>query len=218
MCNDGTLWLNIGDSYQSTRIYLKDQIDSGKELINLHMKDYQKYPDKRANFKGGEYKIKRKDMFGIPWRVAFALQEYGWFLRSDIIWSKTNPMPENVHDRPSKSHEYIFLFSKKQHYYFDEDMIREKSGAKCRTVWSHAVDSSGLGHYAAFPEQLINKCVIAGSPENGIILDPFFGSGTTGSVCLKNNRNFIGIEINPDFAFIAQNRLGPMLKQTRLKT
>ena len=286
--DDGTLWLNLGDSYANSNA-------GGK-----------KTPEG----------LKPKDLVGIPWRVAFALQADGWYLRSDIIWHKPNAMPESVKDRPTKAHEYIFLLSKSPKYYYDADAIREpmvkgdaNSGAKNyrringaefrddstqsrkdnplgrnkRTVWTVSTKPFKGAHFAVFPPDLIEPCILAGAPEKacphcgapwvpvyrreyvggkddpnkenyktpngryevrtergfggtksnraqridilegheptcqcenndgsgrGIVLDPFFGSGTTGVVAEKHGRQWIGIELNPDYIEIARGRLG----------
>ena len=233
--NDGTLWLNIGDSY----------VSSNSEYSNC----------------------KRKDLIGIPWLLAFALRNDGWYLRQDIIWEKPNAMPESVKDRCTKSHEYIFLFSKQSKYYFDYEAIKEPAvgfnnivpaGSKGtlrpnsrlrkgnsrtfrgggvytkgqsfnnsaeimreshgnnenmtglrnkRSVWTVATQGYKEAHFATFPEKLIEPCVLAGSRDGGIILDPFMGSGTTAVVAKKHNRGFIGIELNPEYAEMARRRL-----------
>lgn len=233
--NDGTLWLNIGDSYAS----------NNSEYSNC----------------------KQKDLIGFPWLLAFALRNDGWYLRQDIIWEKPNAMPESVKDRCTKSHEYIFLFSKRTKYYFDYEAIKEPAvgfnniapaeskgtlrpnsrlrkgnsrtfrggGAYTkgqsfnnsaeitreshgnnenmtglrnkRSVWTVATQGYKEAHFATFPEKLIEPCVLAGSKEGGIILDPFLGSGTTAVVAKKHNRGFIGIELNPKYVEMAKRRL-----------
>jgi len=246
---EGTLWLNLGDSYSS--------INNGY--------------------------IKPKDLVGIPWAVAFALRDAGWYLRQDIIWSKPNPMPESVTDRCTKSHEYIFLLSKSKEYYYDSKAIEEpcvwdtggltekrvnradeghkampttlkngirpkKKGPQTfdgkkaregqenggdvrnghrtdensqwgkvwdsekptrnkRSVWNVATKPFGEAHFATFPENLIVDCIKAGCPDEGIVLDPFMGAGTTALVARKLNRNFIGFELNPEYITIAEKRL-----------
>lgn len=236
--NDGTLWLNIGDSYAGSC---------------------------KGKIKNSE--IKPKDLIGIPWLLAFALRADGWYLRQDIIWQKTNCMPESVKDRCTKSHEYIFLLAKSARYYFNAEAISEpiagsstkrylqnieaqkgserypgktngamkaalprfggkkygngesdknrtKSGSvyvptlrrNKRDVWAVSTASFKGAHFAVFPEQLVEPCVLAGCRKGGIVLDPFCGSGTTGVVARKNNRNFIGIELNPQYAELADER------------
>lgn len=231
--DDGTLWLNIGDSYWGSgsrgydftgKLTDKSKIQSGsKGTIDL-----SKVPSLMG--KHGGYK--NKDMIGIPWMLAFALRADGWYLRQDIIWHKPNPMPESVRDRCTKAHEYIFLLSKSPQYYYDAEAIKEPTitrdtnvrdrdisklnntpgrtrmaGLKTndyemrnkRDVWTVSTKPLKEEHYAAYPEELITPCVLAGCPQNGIVLDPFFGSGTTGRVAGKYNRNYIGIELNPEY-------------------
>lgn len=240
--DDGTLWLNLGDSYAG----------SGKGAWKQKDKQRHSYvpdPDSPQIKKTKEFKP--KDLMGIPWRVAFALQEDGWYLRSDIIWNKPNAMPESVTDRPTKAHEYIFLLSKSPNYYYDHEAIKEPAvhGDPNPPRGSNGTDSPNLGrredkkrgffkgkygelafrairdfrnkrsvwtvttkpykeaHFATYPPDLIEPCILAGSRINDTILDPFFGSGTTGLVALRNNRSFIGIELNPDYIEIAKKRL-----------
>lgn len=235
--DDGTLWLNLGDTYSAFR-------DSKATPDNLRNGDGTKVAT-AANRNPAHLKasgLKHKDLVGIPWRVAFALQARGWYLRSDIIWHKPNPMPESVTDRPTKSHEYIFLLTKNPRYYFDHEAIKENAltepqardknaegyqadytkgerfsagervfgadGKKNkRDVWSVAVKPYAEAHFATYPPELILPCVLAGSKEGDTILDPFNGSGTTGEVALQNNRNYIGTELNPEYAQIALNRI-----------
>ena len=189
---DGTFWLNIGDTYAVTES--KDQEEGSR----------------RDSFYG---KPKPKDMIGIPWMVAFALRKDGWYLRQDIIWEKTNPMPEPVKDRCTKSHEYIFLFSKSEKYYFDEPAIKEQATSSAyslrhkRDVWKVATTPIKEAHFATFPVNLIQPMILAGTEPNGIVLDPFFGSGTVGVVSEMYGRQFIGIELKPEYVKIAQERL-----------
>lgn len=232
--DDGTLWLNLGDTY------------AGKG----HQGDFidPKYPNGRngqkvaLNNKVEGYK--RKDMIGIPWMVAFALRSAGWYLRQDIIWEKPNAMPSPAKDRCVTAHEYIFLLSKKDRYYFDYKAIQEPSitndirrpylpgqvddrgnghdrrgdglrniepGGEMmrnkRSVWSVNTQSFPDAHFAVFPPKLIEPCILAGCPVDGIVLDPFMGSGTTAYVALKSGRNFVGIELNPDYIEMAKKRI-----------
>jgi DNA modification methylase len=202
---DGTLWLNLGDSYAD------------------------------------------KSLVGIPWMVAFALREDGWFLRSDIIWAKPNPMPESVTDRPTKAHEYVFLLSKSQRYYYDEKAIREDAvctprpetsrndggalgenlrssglavghkggslgfnrpelGRNKRSVWTVATQPFDGAHFATMPPALADPCVLAGSRVGDVVLDPFFGSGTTGMVAEKHGRKWIGFDLNPSYKRLQDER------------
>jgi len=155
---------------------------------------------------------KEKDLIGIPWLLAFALRKDGWYLRQDIIWSKPNPMPESVRDRCTKSHEYIFLFSKNQNYYFDVDAIKEltvdgKGLKRKKSVWNIKTKPYKDAHFAVYPEELIIPCILAGSKENDIILDPFMGSGTTGAVARSLGRHYLGCELNQDYGTLIQQRI-----------
>lgn len=189
-----------------------------------------------------------KDLIGIPWRVAFALQADGWYLRQDIIWHKPNPMPESVRDRCTKAHEYLFLLSKAPRYYYDADAIKEEAIGKNphdltgpgyhapgqspqtglrrktedltwatdgrrnrRDVWTVATKPYPEAHFATFPPDLIRPCVRAGCPVGGTVLDPFAGAGTTGLVALEEGRDFIGIELNPEYVGLIEKRLAPLL-------
>ena len=230
---DGTLWVNMGDSY-ATR--------SGSQP-----------PTNTRNSCGHTAKhtprgYKYKDLIGVPWQLAFALRADGWYLRQDIIWNKSNCMPESVRDRCTKSHEYIFLLSKSERYYFDAAAISEpvtsaKGNARTfrgggaytggrvhdnsaqvereshgnrenqtgrrnkRDVWTVSTNGFRGAHFAVFPEKLIEPCILAGSPLGGTVLDPFTGSGTTGVVAKRLRRDFIGCEINPDYAQMAADRI-----------
>lgn len=256
--SDGTLWLNLGDTYigyHGNRNATDGNAPSRASTVGLES-------------------LKNKDLVGIPWRVAFALQEMGWYLRTDIIWHKPNAMPESVKDRPTRSHEYIFLFSKEPRYYYDHEAVREKVDAyesgkwqseaaltfarkvneanrpnqqysqhrveraqnstpvhkpnrsipqmaqktgsmgtpnpglrNCRSVWTIATRPYREAHFATFPPDLVRPCLLAGCPENGVVLDPFFGSGTVGQVAIEENRHFLGIELNPEYVEMAERRL-----------
>lgn len=194
LTEDGTLWLNIGDSYTSgNRGY--------------------RAPDKKNPVRAMSYRaktpdgLKPKDLIGIPWRLAFALQKAGWYLRSDIIWEKPNCMPESVKDRPTRAHEYVFLFSKSLKYYYDYESVREPSGRNRRTIWSIPTDPFPGAHFATFPQKLVEPCILAGSQPDDWVLDPFFGSGTVGVVCEQQHRNYVGIELNPEYVNIAVERV-----------
>ena len=191
---DGTFWLNIGDSYTSgNRGY--------------------RAPDRKNPIRAMSYRpptpegLKPKDLVGIPWRVAFALQRAGWYLRSEIIWEKPNCMPESVKDRPTRCHEYIFLFTKSLKYYYDAESIREPGGRNRRTVWSIPTEPFTGAHFATFPPKLIEPCILAGSAPGDWVLDPFLGSGTVGVVCEQNGRYYVGIELNPAYVRIAVERI-----------
>ena len=194
LTDDGTLWLNIGDSYTSgNRGY--------------------RAPDRKNPVRAMTYRaptpegLKPKDLIGIPWRLALALQEAGWFLRSDIIWEKPNCMPESVKDRPTRAHEYLFLLTKSVKYYYNHANIKEPNGRNRRTVWSIPTEPFPGAHFATFPPKLVEPCVMAGSKPGDWILDPFFGSGTVGVVCEEQRRNYVGIELNPEYVEIALQRI-----------
>lgn len=244
--SDGTLWLNIGDSYKpagkgSTKAgfnerYFGKKFDSDKQSAQENHLD-------RSAFKAD---VKDKELVGIPWRLAFALSDDGWYLRQDIIWAKPNVMPESVRDRCTKSHEYLFLMTKSPKYHYDHIAIKEpvsavslkraQSGWKTnrpsaktgeggidvevmgdrfvnpegrnkRDVWFIPTASFKGAHFAVMPERLVEPCILAGCPEEGVVLDPFFGSGTVGVVAKKNNRKWIGVELNPEYAKIAEDRI-----------
>ena len=258
--DDGTLWLNLGDSYATGG----NGGHSAGKYFHGHIK---RNGDLKGQPKKAPPGLKPKDVVGIPWMVAFALRADGWYLRQDIIWHKSNPMPESVTDRCTKAHEYIFLLSKSRQYYYDADAIRESAisdptkvkmpdgwdtgpgghgsfhrngrekgvhksaitpgqtphtkalkrmaGKKDpeyitrnkRSVWTVSTKPFPGAHFATFPPDLIEPCILAGCPRDGIVLDPFFGSGTVGLVALKNARHYVGIELNPEYAEMARNRI-----------
>ena len=211
--DDGTVWLNIGDSYYNYRPG-KGQALSKQSVSNTDQ-DLPQDCARRGNKIAG---LKEKDLVGIPWRVAFALQADGWYLRQDIIWHKPNPMPESVKDRCTKSHEYIFLLSKNEKYYFNNEVIKTQSSsyfsedgkANKRSVWTVNTYSYKEAHFATFPKDLIEPCVLAGCPMGGTVLDPFGGSGTTAVVAEENNRNSVICELNPDYIKIAKKRISQL--------
>jgi len=201
----GTVWLNLGDTYIGG-----GRGDGGKSKTQTGNKGSLIF--NRSTVKG----LPAKNLVGIPWRVALALQADGWILRQEIIWNKPACMPESVTDRCTKSHEHIFLLTKKPHYYFDHKIIRELiqnpeiDGEKYRnkrTVWSVSITNYKGAHFATFPPKLITPCILAGCPKGGVVFDPFFGSGTSGSVAKKNNRKYLGIELNPKYVRLAKQRL-----------
>ncbi|MBX5010874.1 site-specific DNA-methyltransferase [Rhizobium lentis] len=233
--DDGTLWLNLGDSYATDSKW--GGSTGGKAAKKLH-----------GLGGGGRYRTRSglpdKNLIGIPWRVAFALQADGWYLRQDIIWHKPNPMPESVTDRCTKAHEYIFLLSKGPKYYFDNDAIKEQvadatvsrlsqrslasqvgSGRvpgktngnmkavggrekrNKRSVWTVTTKPFKGAHFATFPPDLIEPCILAGCPVGGTVLDPFGGAGTTGFVAKQHGRNAILCELNPEYAAMARERI-----------
>ncbi len=228
--DDGTLWLNIGDSYYNYRPGKGQSMP--KQSVSATKQDLPDSCPRRGNKLEG---IKEKDLIGIPWMLAFALRADGWHLRQDIIWHKPNPMPESVKDRCTKAHEYIFLLTKQPRYYFDADAIKEPAiyagdnrGARKdsrrgtsmnsvsgvtgdfknkRSVWSVTTKPYRGAHFATFPPDLIEPCVLAGSPVGGSVLDPFAGSGTTLAVAQQHGRKGVGIELNPEYVKLAFARL-----------
>jgi len=234
LADDGTVWLNIGDSYFPHNGSRGNKTPAGDTLRGRN-NEYQPAPKLKAEG------IKGKDLIGIPWMLAFALRADGWYLRQDIIWHKPNPMPESVQDRCTKAHEYIFLLSKSQKYYFDHESIKEqakvssegirfggskygdsddpkhatKSGnvskeyekANKRSVWSVSTKPYEGAHFAVFPEELVRPCVMAGAPVGGIVLDPFMGSGTTAQVAQNLGRKYLGCELNPEYKPLQDKRL-----------
>ena len=203
LTEDGTLWLNIGDSYYNYRP------GKGQALVKQSVsKTNQDLPTKcnrRANKLEG---YKEKDLIGIPWLLAFALRKDGWYLRQDIIWNKPNPMPESVRDRCTKSHEYVFLLSKNQNYYFDVDAIKEETRRK-RSVWNIKTKPYKGSHFAVFPPDLVELCIKAGSKKNDIILDPFMGSGTTAMVSKSLGRYYLGCELHQEYGKLIEDRIAP---------
>ena len=233
LADDGTLWLNIGDSYAANRAY---QVPSTKG--GAKHSDSQAAGGKGSTVPAG---MKPKDLIGVPWMLAFALRADGWYLRQDIIWHKPNPMPESVRDRCTKAHEYIFLLSKSERYYFDSEAMREDAvkGAagssfntgktathqmgrssdaervedgkrNRRSVWTVATRPYKGAHFATFPPALIEPCILAGSRPGDIVLDPFMGSGTTAAVALRHGRRYVGCELNPEYLPLQQSRMKEM--------
>jgi DNA modification methylase len=231
--DDGTLWLNIGDSYVSSAT---GSLSKTSGFTSRTQNAALKRPSKTG------FGLPEKNLIGIPWRLAFALQDDGWTLRQDIIFSKRNPMPESVTDRCVKSHEYVFLLSKKAKYYFDHKAIKEPStnigktkirfgGSKYgdsddpkhatksgneyvdtgmrnkRSVWTISLKPYSGAHFATFPPDLIEPMILAGSPKDGIVLDPFMGSGTTAGVAVKLGRQYIGTELNPEYCKLHEERI-----------
>jgi len=277
--DDGTLWLNLGDSYAANRTYQVNSTKGGPKHG----------PGQAAGGKGSVVPdgLKPKDLIGIPWRVAFALQADGWYLRQDIVWHKPNPMPESVRDRCTKAHEYIFMLSKSPRYYYDIDAIKEpvlesslarikqanfanqKGGDKDyqhtgqnanrsmrktlenfaaaankqdghgrrhagfndrffsqdegkptrnrRSVWSVSTKPLKGAHFATFPPDLIEPCILAGCPIGGTVLDPFGGAGTTGLVAQQHGRNAVLLELNPEYAAMARERIDAPTKPVKAK-
>lgn len=242
---DGTLWLNIADTYCGTGNkggYLDPKNPKGRNGQSVSLA-------RRAS------ECKQKDMIGIPWLLAFALRADGWYLRSDIIWCKANPMPESCKDRPSRCYEHVFLLTKSKKYYYDALAIAEpiaegtaaryKGGRSASSKYAEEIPGQGKvqklnaaraagtitdadispvrnardvwhintvpykgGHFAAYPPKLAERCILAGCPCGGVVLDPFFGSGTTGLAAVKNDRRYIGIELNAEYCELAKERIG----------
>ena len=234
LTDDGTLWVNIGDSYYNYRPGKGQALP--KQTVS---KTKQDLPDKCAKRGNKLEGLKEKDLIGIPWMLAFALRADGWYLRQDIIWHKPNPMPESVKDRCTKSHEYIFLLSKNRKYYYNNEAIKEPVkqdwGTRDRTKGKYHNPGTGLvphsglsksydrknkrsvwsvtnkpykgAHFACFPPDLIEPCILAGSREGDVILDPFMGSGTTAMVAKQHDRSYIGCELHEDYGSLIQKRI-----------
>jgi len=236
LADDGTLWVNLGDSYGNPSAGRNDgnhRADGRPGGMSYKATGTAKHTGKV---------MRTKDLVGIPWRFAFAMQDRGWYLRQDIIWAKPNPMPESVTDRCTKSHEYVFLLTKNSTYYFDHEAIKEpaihandrRNGKGRHTYTGKRAENDGLvqqsfvtvndtrnkrsvwtvntkgykeAHFAVYPAELIEPCVKAGSAVGDTVLDPFSGSGTTGEVALKLGRNYVGCELNPDYAKLSEKRI-----------
>ncbi|MCC7339222.1 MAG: site-specific DNA-methyltransferase [Pirellulaceae bacterium] len=190
---DGTLWLNVGDGYARNG-------GTGKCGPNAMVGNTKTLIQKRNCKVPDVWGLKDRDLMGLPWRVAFALQQDGWILRSKIAWIKKTAMPESVKNRPTNATEEIFLFSKSPSYYYDSQAVREETGANLRNYWILGPDSSNHGHPAAFPRELARRCILLGSRESDVVLDPFGGSGTTGMVANNLGRKAILVELNPEYA------------------
>ncbi len=191
---DGTLWLNIGDSYTS----------GGRTWRAPDKKNPIRAMNVRPPTPDG---LKPKDLVGVPWRLALALQAAGWFLRADVVWNKPNTQPESVRDRPTRSHEYIFLFSKSEDYYYDRDAERGPNNRNLRTVWDIKTKGYPGAHFATFPRTLVQRCLALTSKPGDVVLDPFIGSGTSAVVALQMSRRIIGVELNPSYIELAKERL-----------
>ena len=233
LTDDGTLWVNLGDSYYNYRPG-KGQTYP-KQSVSKTNQDLPESSAKRGTKLEG---LKEKDLIGIPWMFAFAMRADGWYLRQDIIWHKPNPMPESVRDRCTKAHEYIFLFSKQKNYYYDNEAIKEPAkdwGTRDRTqgkyhnpgtglsphsgltksyekrnkrsVWSVTKKPYKGAHFATYPAELIEPCILAGSEQGDIVLDPFMGSGTTAAVAKSLGRNYIGCELHEEYGDLIQKRI-----------
>lgn len=240
--DDGTVWLNLGDSYARVA-GVRTSGDGGPALVGRGQYEAGAVNGRPSSLAPG---LKSKDLIGVPWMVAFALRADGWYLRSDVIWAKPNPMPESVTDRPTRSHEYLFLLSKSKGYFYDADAVREPhaevslarvlrgrsddhkyadggpgnqtlaadisranhpNGRNKRSVWTVTTQPFASAHFATFPPKLVEPCVLAGAPEDAVVLDPFAGAGTTGLVALRHGRSFVGIELNPAYCELARQRI-----------
>lgn len=195
---DGTFWLNIGNTYSS----------GGRKWRDVDDKNKGRAMSYRPPTPPG---LKKKDLIGVAWLLALACQKDGWYLRNDIIWHKPNGQPESVKDRLTVSHEYLFMFSKSERYYFDQDAIKENtsngnSRKNKRTVWSINTEPCPEAHFAVFPGALIRPCILAGSKKGDIVLDPFYGAGTVGIITKELDRKCVGIELNDDYLNIAEKR------------
>ena len=207
LTDDGTCWVNIGDSYYNYRPGRGQGLV--KQTVSNTKQDLPDVCPRRGNRLEG---LKEKDLIGIPWMFAFAMRADGWYLRQDIIWSKPNPMPESMRDRCTKSHEYLFLLSKNQNYYFDVDSIKEptvtgKGMKRKRSVWNINTSSYKDAHFAVYPEELITPCILAGSEKGDIILDPFIGSGTTAKVAKSLGRYYLGCELHENYGDLIEKRV-----------
>jgi DNA modification methylase len=200
MRNDGTLWLNVGDGYARNG-------GTGNCGPNAVVGNTKKLIQKRNCKVPDCWGLKDRDLMGLPWRVAFALQADGWVLRSKITWIKKTAMPESVKNRPTNATEEVFLFSKSPTYFYDPNGFRENSGANLRNYWILGPDPNGNGHPAAFPRELARRCILLGSRVGDTILDPFGGSGTAGLAAIELGRKSILIELNPAYARIGRERI-----------
>lgn len=192
--DDGILWLNIGDGYTS----------GGRAYRAPDKKNRARAMTIRPETPEG---LKPKDLLGLPWRLAFALQDDGWYLRTDIIWNKPNAMPESVKDRPTRAHEYLFMMTKSLRYRYQREAVLEGNGRNRRTVWTVNTQPFPGAHFATFPSALIEPAILSSTDPGGFVLDPFFGSGTVGLVCQQLGRRYVGIELQPLYVEMAAGRL-----------
>jgi DNA modification methylase len=204
---DGTLWLNVGDGYARNG-------GTGNCGPNAVVGNTKKLIQKRNCKVPRCWGLKDRDLMGLPWRVAFALQADGWVLRSRITWVKKTAMPESVKNRPTNTTEEIFLMSKSPNYYYNSNGVRETSGANLRNFWILGPDTSSNSHPAAFPRELARRCILLGSREGDTILDPFSGSGTTGVAAKETGRKAILIELNPEYSKISKERMRNAIQKT----
>ena len=201
---DGLLFLNLGDTYCGGGGYCPNAPS------NLKGSKQSKNRGAKTGARPVPKGYKSKDLVGFPWLMAFKLREAGWYLRCDIVWNKTNCMPENVQDRPTRSHEYVFMLSKSAKYYYDNKAIQEdaaKGKRNRRSIWNIPRGQNATVHTAVFPEYLVELCVLSGSRPNDVVLDCFAGSGTTGVVSIRHGRRFLGIELNPEYCKVCNDRI-----------
>lgn len=204
LTDDGTLWVNIGDSYTSgNRGYRATDKKNAARAMTVR-------PDTPEG-------LKPKDLTGIPWRLAFALQDDGWYLRTDVVWNKPNAMPESVKDRPNRSHEFLFMLTKSEKYFYNPDAVKQAADGggrrNLRTVWNINTKPYAGAHFATFPPELVRPCIKASTEPGDFVLDPFFGAGTVGLVCNEEGRKYAGIELNPSYVNLAVSRLGGIFEK-----
>lgn len=214
--DNGVLWLNLGDSYANDTKW--GGSSGGKHAAGLHGQSGVGRQKRKTG-------LKSKDLVGIPWLVAMALRADGWYLRSDVIWSKPNGMPERVTDRPTSAHEYLFLLTKSPQYFYDADAIKEptvdegeEADRNKRSVWTIPIQPYPDAHFAVMPPTLVEPCILAGSRMGDVVLDPFSGAGTVGVVALQHSRRFIGCELSPQFVTLAEQRIRRDARQSLLFT
>ena len=206
LADDGVFWLNVGDGYARNG-------GTGHCGPNARVGNTKKLIQRRNCTVPDCWGLKDRDLMGLPWRVAFALQADGWLLRSKITWVKKAPMPESVKNRPSNATEEVFLFSKTPNYYYDNQAVREETGANLKNYWLLGPDSSGTPHPAVFPKELARRCILLSTRPGDVVLDPFSGSGTTGLVAAELNRNVLLIELNEEYAAHSKTRLNDVAQQ-----
>jgi site-specific DNA-methyltransferase (cytosine-N4-specific) len=193
--SDGVFWLNVGDGYTS----------GNRGWRAPDKKNRARAMEVRPDTPSG---LKPKDLLGIPWRLALALQDDGWYLRADIIWHKPNAMPESVKDRPTRAHEYVFMLTKSERYRYDREAVLGPNGRNQRSVWDINTTAYAGAHFATFPPKLVEPCIRASTRPGDFVLDPFFGSGTVGLIAGELGRKYVGVELHPEYLALARERLG----------
>lgn len=217
LADDGTLWVNIGDSYAGS-MGGSFKSDEAWNSFQSRAKEKDFLPGVRARTPYQRTRMqvdgcKPKDLIGIPWMLAFSLRADGWYLRQEVIWDKPNALPEPVKDRPTRSHETVFLLSKNRSYFYDRVAVQEPSAHNAsgkrnrRSVWSIPKQNFNGAHFATFPPALIEPCILAGSRLGDVVLDPFMGSGTTAAVALQHGRQYLGCELNPEYGALQAERI-----------